>query len=75
MTNENHPCLSRRKIDKMILICIKEQKLMLIQDNYKIAEYPISTSKFGIGNKSGSNMTPLGYHLEQFTGGKNYSVF
>ena len=51
------------KIDKVILICIKEQKLMLIQDNYKIAEYPISTSKFGIGNKIGSNMTPLGYHV------------
>ena len=51
------------KIDKVILICIKEQKLILIQDNYKIAEYPISTSKFGIGNKIGSNMTPLGYHV------------
>lgn len=51
------------KIDKVILICIKEQKLMLIQDNYKIAEYAISTSKFGIGNKIGSNMTPLGYHV------------
>ena len=51
------------QIDKVILICIKEQKLMLIQDNFKIAEYPISTSKFGIGNKIGSNMTPLGYHV------------
>ncbi len=51
------------KYEKMILISITEQKLLLIQDNYKIAEYPISTSKFGIGNKSGSNMTPLGYHL------------
>ncbi len=51
------------KYEKMILISIKEQKLMLIQDNYKIAEYQISTSKFGIGNKAGSNMTPLGYHL------------
>ena len=51
------------RYEKMILISIKDQKLMLIQDNFKIAEYPISTSKFGIGNKSGSNMTPLGYHL------------
>ncbi len=51
------------KYEKMILISITEQKLMLIQDNYKIAEYPISTSKFGIGNKAESNMTPLGYHL------------
>ncbi|MDP8268078.1 MAG: L,D-transpeptidase [Candidatus Tenebribacter davisii] len=47
---------------KTIIISIKEQKLMLIEDNYKIAEYPISSSKFGLGNKTGSNMTPLGYH-------------
>lgn len=51
------------KYEKMILISIAEQTLILIQDNFKIAEYPISTSKFGIGNKLGSNMTPLGYHL------------
>jgi len=51
------------KYEKMILISIKEQKLLLIQDNCKIAEYPISTSKFGIGNKKDSNMTPLGYHI------------
>jgi hypothetical protein len=47
----------------MILISIAEQKLILIQGNFKITEYPISTSKFGIGNKLGSNMTPLGYHV------------
>ena len=59
------------KIDKVILICIKEQKLLLIQDNYKIAEYPISTSKFGVGNKIGSNMTPLGYHVIKEKIGEN----
>ncbi|MDA3814148.1 MAG: L,D-transpeptidase [Candidatus Cloacimonetes bacterium] len=51
------------KYEKVILISIKDQKLILIQDNCEIAEYSISTSKFGIGNKAGSNMTPLGYHL------------
>jgi len=51
------------KIDKVILISIKDQKLLLIQDDCEIAEYSISTSKFGIGNKAGSNMTPLGYHV------------
>jgi len=48
---------------KKILISIADQKLILLQDKIKIAEYPISTSKFGIGNKSGSKMTPLGYHI------------
>ena len=51
------------EFEKVILISIKDQKLLLIQDNIKIAEYPISTSKFGIGNKAGSNMTPLGFHM------------
>ncbi len=51
------------KLERVILISINDQKLMLIQDNYIIAEYPVSTSKFGIGNKIGSNMTPLGYHV------------
>lgn len=49
--------------EKMILVSIKDQKLLLIQDNIKIAEYQISTSKFGIGNKMDSNMTPLGNHV------------
>lgn len=51
------------KYEKMILVSIKDQKLLLLQDNCKIAEYPISTSKFGIGNKLDSSMTPLGHHV------------
>jgi len=49
--------------EKLILVSIRDQKLLLIQDNIKIAEYEISTSKFGIGNKMNSNMTPLGNHI------------
>ncbi|MCF7858583.1 MAG: L,D-transpeptidase [Candidatus Cloacimonetes bacterium] len=51
------------KYEKMILISINEQKIILIQDNVKVAEYPISTSKFGIGNDQDSYMTPLGNHV------------
>ncbi len=51
------------ELGKKILVSIADQKLLLLQDKIKIAEYPISTSKFGIGNKSGSKMTPLGYHI------------
>jgi lipoprotein-anchoring transpeptidase ErfK/SrfK len=50
-------------LEKMIVISVEEQKLRLIQNDYKIAEYSISTSKFGIGNKTGSNMTPSGHHI------------
>ena len=46
----------------VIIIDISEQKLRLIKDE-KIAKiYPVSTSKYGLGNKRDSNKTPLGTH-------------
>ncbi|MDD4202441.1 MAG: L,D-transpeptidase [Candidatus Omnitrophica bacterium] len=46
-----------------IKVSIAKQKLFLYQDKALIKEYPVSTSKFGIGNKYGSNKTPLGLHI------------
>lgn len=46
----------------MIRILVKRQILSLLKDNQVIRQYPVSTSKFGIGNRSGSNKTPLGLH-------------
>lgn len=45
-----------------VLVRVSEQKLYLIRDGKVIREYPVSTSKFGIGNKAGSFKTPLGRH-------------
>ena len=36
-------------------------KLMLLQDGAKVATYPVSTSKFGLGDAWGRMTTPLGY--------------
>jgi len=41
---------------------ISEQKLYLVSGNKLIKSYSISTSKYGAGNKAGSNKTPLGLH-------------
>lgn len=38
------------------------QTLYLIKGNKILASYPVSTSKYGIGSKSGSGKTPLGTH-------------
>ena len=46
----------RTKID----ISINEQRLTLTRDGEVVSEYPISTSRFGIGTEEGSNKTPLG---------------
>lgn len=47
-----------------IRINIAEQKLYLLDESgtTRIAEYPVSTSKYGVGNEDGSNRTPLGLH-------------
>lgn len=48
--------------EKYILVKISNQMLYLIVSNEVIKEYPISTSKYGIGNKKESNKTLLGKH-------------
>jgi len=45
-----------------IIIVIADQKLYLLENNIVVKQYDISSSKYGIGNKSGSNKTPLGIH-------------
>lgn len=47
-----------------ILINISKQKLYLKNaDDKIIAEYPISSSAKGVGEKNGSNQTPRGNHI------------
>lgn len=54
-----------------IKVKISEQKLYLISDGKLIKDYPVSTSKYGIGNKVSSNKTPLGLHRIVSKIGKN----
>ncbi|MGH8095362.1 MAG: L,D-transpeptidase [Chthoniobacterales bacterium] len=44
-----------------IIISVRDQKLMLVENGQRAAVYPISTSKFGIGDRWGSMATPLGW--------------
>jgi lipoprotein-anchoring transpeptidase ErfK/SrfK len=48
-------------ISNRVIISVREQKLMLLQNGAKIATYPVSTSKFGLGDASGRMTTPLGF--------------
>lgn len=43
-----------------LIISIPEQKLAVVQGNTRIAEYPISTSRYGVGDRPRSFTTPLG---------------
>jgi lipoprotein-anchoring transpeptidase ErfK/SrfK len=46
--------------NKMI-VSVSDQKMLLVRDGQPVKTYKISTSKFGVGDKPGSNRTPLGH--------------
>ena len=43
-----------------VIISIPEQRMALLEDGTPLATYPVSTSKFGLGDFPGSSTTPLG---------------
>lgn len=45
--------------NKMI-VSVRDQTMLLVRDGTPVKSYNISTSKFGIGDRPGSNHTPLG---------------
>jgi hypothetical protein len=50
-------------INNLVFVSIMQQKLYVIMDKRVVASYPISTSKFGLGNIFNSQKTPLGLHV------------
>lgn len=45
-----------------VVVVVSQQQLYLIKGGEVVRTYPVSTSKAGTGNRSGSNRTPLGTH-------------
>lgn len=43
-----------------VRISVADQKMVVFKKEQPIAVYPVSTSKFGLGDARGSNCTPLG---------------
>lgn len=50
------------KIEELLFVSIKYQKMYLIRFGNIVSEYSISTSKYGVGNKMYSQKTPTGIH-------------
>ncbi len=46
-----------------IVVSISRQRLYLFQGMKLLCSYPVSTSRFGIGNRTNSYKTPTGTHL------------
>ncbi len=53
-------CTSTPKGD--VVVSVKDQKLGIYSEGKLTKQYVISTSKFGLGDQTGSNRTPLGQH-------------
>lgn len=45
-----------------LLVSVEEQQIHLVKDEEVIKTYPVSTSRYGVGNTVGSMRTPLGTH-------------
>ena len=54
-----------------IVISTRDQKLALLDRGNLLATYPVSTSKFGLGDRPGSRFTPLGQLQSAETIGDN----
>ncbi|HVF71136.1 MAG TPA: L,D-transpeptidase [Chthoniobacterales bacterium] len=44
-----------------VIVSVKDQKLMVMANGARLATYPVSTSKFGLGDDWGRMTTPLGF--------------
>ena len=57
--------------DIALIVIISQQRLYLMKNGGTLKTCPISTSRYGIGNRKDSNKTPLGVHriCEKIGGG------
>jgi lipoprotein-anchoring transpeptidase ErfK/SrfK len=53
-------CATQKDVQHRVVISVKDQRLALLDRETPVAVYPVSTSKYGIGDWQGSYRTPLG---------------
>ena len=51
-----------KSFDEVLFVNITEQKMYYINEGGIVKSYVISSSSYGVGNKAGSNKTPIGLH-------------
>lgn len=53
-------CSTTRDREHKIVVSVPEQRMIVLKNNVPIESFPVSTSKFGLGDRPGSYATPLG---------------
>ncbi|MEG0025372.1 MAG: L,D-transpeptidase [Akkermansia sp.] len=54
-----------------VVVSVRDQKLAVMKRGKIVKTYPVSTSKFGVGDRKGSCKTPLGQHCVSSKVGDN----
>lgn len=54
------PAQAGPQVKNEVIVSVRDQKLMLLQNGAQVTTYPVSTSKFGIGDNWGRMTTPVG---------------
>lgn len=52
--------IARYDAKNKVLVSVRDQKMVILNEGVPIKSYRISTSKFGLGDKPGSKRTPIG---------------
>jgi lipoprotein-anchoring transpeptidase ErfK/SrfK len=47
-------------VERSIMVSVRDQKLAIVEDGNIVARFPVSTSRFGVGDDCRSYRTPLG---------------
>ncbi len=45
-----------------VVVSVAEQRMVVLDQGKPLAQFPVSTSKFGLGSSGKTNFTPLGRH-------------
>lgn len=53
-------CTASAKADTSLVVSVRDQQLAIVKGGLRRATYPVSTSKFGLGDRPRSYGTPLG---------------
>src|SRR6516162_6700891 len=53
-------CATQKDVQHRVVISVKDQKLAVLDRETLVAIYPVSTSKYGVGDWPRSYRTPLG---------------
>ena len=63
---------AQKDTSSVLQISVPAQELVLYKEGKVVNTYPVSTSKYGLGNEKGSYRTPLGRMevAEKIVGGK-----